>query len=483
MIRIMSLLLLLSSTARGQFDATFDLTTLDGMNGFRLLGQEALDYAGTSVSSAGDINHDGLEDLLISAIGTDTNNTSSGTVYVLFGRAGGFPANLQLAGLDGSNGFAVHGESPFDHAGVSASGVGDVNQDGIDDIIIPVIGEDLAGNDSGAVYVLFGQSSGTFQAAYNVSELTGSVGSVILSEGAFGEAGYSAAGLGDFNGDQINDIVIGAHYLSVRGPDAGAAYVVFGGAALNQDFSVSDINGQNGIKIYGLSQDDELGSSVSPAGDLNGDGLNDLVVGAPGVSDYGYRSGAAYVLFGDDQFSTAEVDLNTLDSSNGFVVTSDLSGQYLGGRVNTAGDINHDGLEDMVISGSHHLPDQSGQAVLIYGRADAYPANTLLSEINGTNGFTINAGSLLNNLGTAIGSAGDFNGDGLNDLFVGAFNSDTAGDNAGSLYVIYGRNEGFGAAVDVARQPGWSSTVLKPVAPWEMTPHCSMTSTRMVCMT
>ena len=136
---------------RGGFAADLNLSTLDGSNGFKISGVAAYDVSGCSVSAAGDVNGDGFGDLIIGAYGADPNGKSSGASYVVFGKAGGFAANLNLSTLDGSNGFKINGETAADYSGDSVSAAGDVNGDGFDDLIIvaPV---------SNASYVVFGSA-------------------------------------------------------------------------------------------------------------------------------------------------------------------------------------------------------------------------------------------------------------------------------------------------------------------------------------
>ena len=159
----------------GGFAANLNLSTLDGSNGFKLSGVAAGDYSGSSVSAAGDVNGDGFGDLIIGAYGADPNGSDSGASYVVFGKAGGFAANLNLSTLDGSNGFKLSGEAAGDHSGSSVSAAGDVNGDGFGDLIIGASGADPNGSYSGASYVVFGKAGG-FAANLNLSTLDGSNG-------------------------------------------------------------------------------------------------------------------------------------------------------------------------------------------------------------------------------------------------------------------------------------------------------------------
>ncbi|NJK68907.1 MAG: hypothetical protein HC941_22425 [Microcoleus sp. SU_5_3] len=299
---------------------SFNLSDLDGNNGFVLNGINPGDRSGISVSSAGDINGDGIDDLIIGADRADPNGDRSGQGYVVFGRQGGFSPNFNLSQLDGSNGFALNGINLGDSSGYSVSGAGDVNGDGIDDLIIGALNAAPNGRrDAGQSYVVFGRQNG-FSASLNLSELNGSNGFVLNGITAGDFAGIEVSEAGDVNGDGIDDVIIGAILASPNGiNDAGQSYVVFGRqGGFSASLNLSQLNGSNGFAINGIRAGDLSGNSVSRAGDINGDGIDDLIVAAYGATANS-RTGAgqSYVVFGRQGGFSASLNFSQLNGSNG----------------------------------------------------------------------------------------------------------------------------------------------------------------------
>lgn len=283
----------------GAFSASQPLGGLDGTNGFRINGELANDLAGVSVASAGDVNGDGLADLIIGTKYADPSGANSGSAWVVFGKAGGWAADLNLSALDGTNGFQLNGAATGDNVGTSVAGAGDVNADGYADIIIGAEALDPNGqSNAGGAYVVFGHG-GAWSANIALGALNGTDGFRINGELAGDRAGRAVAGAGDINGDGWADILIGAYLADPNGRSAsGATYVVYGRASFGATLELSSLNGTNGFEIDGELANDQSGRAVSGAGDVNGDGVDDFLIGSRG-SDVGYSSsGATFLVFG-----------------------------------------------------------------------------------------------------------------------------------------------------------------------------------------
>jgi Ca2+-binding RTX toxin-like protein len=422
------------------FDALIDVSALDGSNGFKISGVAAGDTSGHSVSDAGDINGDGFADLIIGAYRASPNGSFSGASYVVFGKASGFGANLDLSSLDGTNGFRIDGLAAGDSGGRCVSSAGDVNGDGFDDIIIAAPGADPNGiSSSGASYVVFGKASG-FGASFDLSTLDGTNGFRISGVAINDLSGWSL-GSGDVNGDGFADLILSAEGADPNGDLSGATYVVFGKAAgFSATLNLSALDGINGFKISGAALKDYSGYSVASAGDVNGDGFADVVIGAIGVDSGGTYSGAAYLVFGKAMGFSANLDLSALDGSNGFRIDGAAPGDLVGRSVSSAGDVNGDGFDDVLIGAlfADASGNQSGAAFVVFGKATGFDSEIDLSAIDGNNGFKISGVSTLDYAGHSVSAAGDVNGDGFDDLLIGARNADPNGIVTGASYVVFG---------------------------------------------
>lgn len=421
--------------------ASVSLTSLDGTDGFRLSGADFGDETGTSVSRAGDVNGDGIDDLIIGAIGGDTFASSAGESYVVFGTDSGFAANLSLATLDGTDGFLIHGVDASGLSGASVSAAGDVNGDGVDDLIIGAPQADVGGTaDAGKSYVVFGTNAG-FGATLSVGSLNGVNGFSIGGLAASDLSGFSVSSAGDLNDDGIDDLVVGAQGAN---SNAGASYVLFGSSTgFATDFLLSTLTGSNGFQIDGLDTGDQSGYSVSAAGDINDDGIDDLVIGARGANG---GAGETYVVFGTSAAFAANLSLSALDGTNGFRLDGVAAGEASGSSVSSAGDVNGDGIDDLIIGAPGTAPSGS---YVVFGSDRGFASSMALSTLDGTNGFWISDAAGANEIGSAVSGGGDVNGDGFDDLIIGAPGVYATAPDAGATYVIFGRAT-FGPVIDTA---------------------------------
>jgi len=379
-------------------------------------------------------------------------------------------AELNLADLDGSNGFVLNGVNASDFSGRSVSGAGDVNGDGFDDLLIGAPGANRSGPYSaGASYVVFGSGVG-FDASLDLAELDGSNGFVLNGFESYSSTGFSVSGAGDINGDGFDDLLLGAPNpnTSYVQSNPGASYVVFGsGESFEASLDLAELDGSNGFVIDGIDVDDLSGSSVSGAGDVNGDGFDDLLIGAYGADPSGQDgAGESYVVFGSGESFGASLNLANLDGSNGFVINGIDEDDRSGSSVSGAGDINGDGFDDLIIGARAADPNgqgSAGESYVVFGSGEGFDASLELADLDGSNGFVLNGINASDFSGRSVSGAGDVNGDGFDDLLIGAPGPIPGQNAAGESYVVFGSGEGFDASLELADLDGSNGFVLNGI--------------------
>ncbi len=337
---------------------------------------------GASVSSAGDINDDGINDFIIGAPARTSALDDLGKAFVVFGRSAAdtpFGATFDLATLDGTNGFRIDTGSgvPNTSLGQSVGAAGDVNGDGVDDVIVgsPGVSQTVSTGpgeyttyNTGASYVIFGDAA-PFSASVDVNSLSNATGLTITDTYSSSSIGQQVTGIGDFNGDGLDDFIIGANYDQNYVSDVGAAYLIYGtGAPPTGVLNLERLTPAQGFKIVGGSSYDYVGQALASAGDFNGDGFDDVIIGAESNFE-GALIGKAYVLFGTDQTFAGPFDLGGFDENDGVLLTGFDRGDDFGSEVSGAGDLNQDGFDDVIVGAPLAETGQPGAAFVFFGAA------------------------------------------------------------------------------------------------------------------
>lgn len=387
---------------------------VDAERDITINGQNAGDLAGVRIDT-GDLNDDGVDDLIIGVRESDPGGRlNAGLTQVLFGPLE--PGTIELAT---GAGLTVNGIDAGDRSGVGV-GSGDINHDGVDDLMIGAITADPEGrSNAGETYVIFGPlAAGTL-------ELSDSADVTISGTSVGDQLGCDAAG-SDVNGDGTDDLIVGVRAANPGGrPQAGQALVFLGPLAAG-DLEASEAQ----IRLNGAARGDRAGCGVA-GGDVSGDGVSDVVVGAWDADPTGKPgAGTAYVLLGP--LAPGSRELAAAD----VLVTGANAGDHLG--VGAAiEDVNEDGVKDLMLGASAddpHRKSYAGRAYVLLGPLSGGALDAGIEADIVING--VEAGDMLG-IGVA---AGDLNDDGLPDMAFGAFRADpdASREQAGETYVLFG---------------------------------------------
>jgi hypothetical protein len=340
---------------------------------------------GASVSTAGDVNGDGYSDVVVGAYGYDSDR---GKVFVYHGGPGG-PGTVAA--------WTAEGEFTGDFYGYAVATAGDVNGDGYSDVIV------------GSYYYL---ATGT--ASVYLGGPDGFTPWVrdwlVMGEGTDDLFGYAVAAAGDVNGDGYSDVIVGAHGFTSY---TGKTYLYLGGAG--------ELAATSSWTAEGETTSNYFGYSVATAGDVNGDGYSDVVVGAYGYAGF---NGKAYLYPGGS---------SGLSTSPSWTAEGQSGGELFGYSVATAGDVNGDGYSDLIV-GARGFTTNTGKAYLYQGG---------LSGLSTNPSWSAEGEATSNHFGTSVATAGDVNGDGYSDVIVGARGFTT---NTGKAYLYPGGAGGLAAA-------------------------------------
>ncbi len=393
-----------------------DLSTADAS----FWGEDGGDASGHYISGAGDVNGDGYDDFLIGAYGNDDGGSQAGQTYLIFGKATGWAMDTNLSTADAS----FWGEDAYDTSGRVVSGAGDVNGDGFDDFIIGAHRNDEGGTSTGQTYLIFGKDSGWTMD----TDLSG-VDASFHGEDSDDESGNSVSGVGDVNGDGYDDFLIGANLDDDGGDNTGQTYLIFGkttGWAMDANLSAADAS------FWGENANDFSGGSVSGAGDVNGDGYDDFLIGVKSNDESANNAGQTYLILGKDSGWAMDTDLSAADASFLGEGHLDSSGQ----SVSDAGDVNGDGFDDFLIGAywNSYGAYEAGQTYLILGKDLGWAMDIDLATVDASYwGEGVEDES-----GYRVSGAGDVNGDGYADFLIGAHANDEGGAGTGQTYLIFG---------------------------------------------
>jgi hypothetical protein len=408
---------------------------------FKVVGVNAGDFAGAAIAEVEDLKWnfefdlpeagDGINEMMIGAPGSDRAGENAGAAYLIYGRDGGDDTHLG----SGARGSLFLGENPGDYLGAAVGATAPQGPDGRADILIGAPGNDQGGDDAGAVYVIRSNLAGTL---FFLGD--GRYGFKIVGEEAGGHVGLSASAIADLNGDGLDEFLIGGR---------NAAYVVWGKES-SANVALGDVAaGTGGFKIAGEEWQSLARGSLTSIADLNGDGLDEILVGVPGDGEgWETRAGAAYVVWG--KTDGAPVDFaQVANGVGGFKIVGGAAFDRAGTAVAGIGDLNADGLGEIIIGapggdGGWNL--DAGAVYVAWGKADGSPID--LDQIAaGIGGFRILGENAFDNAGVSVAAADDLNGDGLPDILIGATGNDQGGTDAGAVYAVWGK--GDGATVDL----------------------------------
>jgi len=315
-------------------------------------GEHKNDGAGTNLAGVGDVNNDTYDDFIIGARKNDDGGTDAGKVYLILGKASGWTHDVSLSTANAS----FIGEAPSDYLGIKLTkGIGDVNGDGYNDILIPTRYNDEGGNLAGQVYLIFGRKTG-WKKNVDISTVNAS----FIGEFSGDAAGQAAGIIGDINRDGYADISIGAFNNDEGGEYAGKAYIILGKASeWSMDISLSEAD----MAVIGDNTQMRFGYSIARLRDVNNDTYDDLIIGAPGIG--GPNRGHSYLLLGK---ASGWSGTHSISNAADIIFSGEEEGDESGTDISGGGDVNGDSKDDILIGAPKNDAggDDAGKVYLFF---------------------------------------------------------------------------------------------------------------------
>lgn len=429
----------------------------DGLNGFTETLDDG-DQFGISVDDIGDLNNDGVIDLIVGSWKDDDGGADFGAAYILFMNADGTVDSSQKISMT-TGGFT----GPIDGAdnfGQAVAGIGDLDGDGIEDIVIGERANDDGGTDRGAIWVTFLNANGTVKAEQKVSDTAGNLLSTFRN---FDNLGTCIEPIADINGDSIADLAVCAPGLDFRDgvvvgttTDQGGFYQL----EMDTDGTVKDYHvvgdGGQGFPNDLIDNGDKFGTAVAVVPDMNNDGVDELAVGAPLDDDGAAEAGAVYILF-------MNADGTVADQSKISALTPNFTdalenGDRFGNSIDSMGDLDGDGVAEILV-GSWQDDDggtNRGAAYILFLNAQGgVKKYQKISDTQGNFTGTLNDSDFI---GFSVAAFDDIDGDGFKEVAIGSFGDEEGGTDHGAVWLMFLNT--FDPAGDTAITPTGVSVVI-----------------------
>jgi len=383
----------------------------------QLESNQATAAFGAAVSTAGDVNGDGYSDVIVGAYTYDNGEANEGMAFIYHGSASGITTTIQTQ-LEPNQATA--------HLGYSVACAGDVNGDGYSDVIAGAYKFDNGQADEGAAFVYHGSSSGittTVQAQLETNQVNAHMAS-------------SVAGAGDVNGDGYSDVIVGSEYYGNGQADEGTAFVYHGSAGgISTTISTQLETNQASAEV----------DAVAGAGDVNGDGYSDVIIGSPLYDNGQNAEGAALVYHGSAAGITTSVQIR---------LESNQANALMGYSVAGAGDVNGDGYSDVIVAAESYDNGQAGEGVVFVHHGSSSGITSTIQTQLESNQASAYMGE--------VAPAGDVNGDGYSDVILGSRLYNNGQADEGVAFVYHGSASGIGTAIatqiesnQASAQLGW----------------------------